>query len=199
MKRCIVFAGINGAGKTTFFHTGLWQREQDNAASVRINPDELLVRAGGDSANPRDQLAAGKEAIRLVEQCIDAGHSFNWETTLSGHFPLKVIRQARDAGFSVELFYIGLASAELASERIAHRVAAGGHDIPAETVRRRWKGSLANFGSALDFTTYACAYDNSVQFTCLAAWTNGMLSWIGPRSGSHQWLLAAMTGESWRS
>ena len=199
MKRCVVFAGINGAGKTTFFHTGLWQRDGEDAPSFRINPDELLVQAGGDAANPRHQLAAGKEAIRLVEDCIDCGRSFNWETTLTGHYPLKAIQRAREAGFAVELFYIGLSSAELANERIAHRVALGGHNIPPETVQRGWEISLAHFGAALDLTTYACAYDNSERFVSLATWSGGTLSWIGPHSGACQWFLNAMSGEAWRS
>ena len=55
---------------------------------------------------------------------------------------------ARAAGFAVELHYIHLPDAEASAERVAARVAAGGHHIPFEDIVRRFQRSRANFVSA---------------------------------------------------
>lgn len=49
----------------------------------------------------------------------------------------------------VHIVFLWLSSAELALERVAERVALGGHDVPAVTVRRRYRAGIQNF-----FTLY---------------------------------------------
>ena len=51
---------------------------------------------------------------------------------------MKTIRMAQNAGYSVTLLYFWLNSPELAVERVKARVEAGGHNIPEETIRRRY-------------------------------------------------------------
>lgn len=45
------------------------------------------------------------------------------------------------------MLFLWLPSAEFALDRVADRVRAGGHDVPAETVRRRYRAGLRNFFS----------------------------------------------------
>ncbi len=52
MKRLYVFAGVNGAGKSTFY---VRQLEDDKIYGLRINSDEL-VREFGDWRNAKDRL-----------------------------------------------------------------------------------------------------------------------------------------------
>lgn len=66
------------------------------------------------------------------------GVSFTQETTLSGQRPARIARQAKDAGYYVRLYYVGISSEAEALKRIANRVAKGGHDIPREDVHRRY-------------------------------------------------------------
>jgi predicted ABC-type ATPase len=40
-----------------------------------------------------------------------------------------------------------LSSADLAVERVAQRVTAGGHNVPEDTVRRRYRAGIRNFFS----------------------------------------------------
>ena len=54
------------------------------------------------------------------------------------------LREAKSAGYVVELVYIWLSSVELALSRVRGRVAQGGHDIPAATVERRYHRGLRN-------------------------------------------------------
>ena len=63
---------------------------------------------------------------------------------------LKTVRMAQNAGYTVTLLYFWLNTPELAIERVRARVEAGGHDIPEETIRRRY-----NVGIYYFFNTYA--------------------------------------------
>lgn len=125
----VVFAGVNGAGKSTFYRTGLWRTEDMPRTMTRVNSDEIVVAQGGDPASSADQLRAGREAVRLIEECLSRRRSFNQETTLTGHAVLRNMSRAREAGYRVVLYYIGVDTAAVALDRIAHRVAVGGHDI----------------------------------------------------------------------
>ena len=51
----------------------------------------------------------------------------------------SLIRRAHSLGYIVELIYVWLCSVALARERVARRVAEGGHDIPSHVVERRKK------------------------------------------------------------
>ena len=52
---------------------------------------------------------------------------------------------AQNAGYSVTLLYFWLNSPELAIERVKARVATGGHNIPEETIRRRYNVGIDYF------------------------------------------------------
>jgi predicted ABC-type ATPase len=67
------------------------------------------------------------------------------------------------AGFFVELRYVGLACFDLNIERVAQRVAKGGHAIDAQTIERRYKTSLANLPIALQWVDEASIWDNSYE------------------------------------
>ena len=195
----VVFAGVNGAGKSTFFHAGLWRQPEMPKSMARVNSDELLREAGGDPLSQADQLAAGKLAVRRIEELLGDRASFNQETTLTGHASLRNIRRAKELGYAVVLHYIGLDSPEKALERVSHRVETGGHPIAEEAVRRRYTASLANLSKALDYCDEAVVWDNTFEFVAVARWTRGVLSWVGSVAQRAPWLLRAMQDETlWR-
>ena len=45
----------------------------------------------------------------------------------------------------VKLFFLRLASPELAIARVRQRVKEGGHNVPEETIRRRFAAGLRNY------------------------------------------------------
>jgi predicted ABC-type ATPase len=71
--------------------------------------------------------------------------SFAFETTLSGRIYARHISVWREQEFIVKLFFLRLASPELAIARVRQRVKAGGHNVPEETIRRRFASGLRNF------------------------------------------------------
>ena len=138
----------------------------------RINLDEI-VRSFGDWRNPEDVGKAGKIAIKMIEDYFAEGVSFNQETTLCGKSIVKNIIRAKDLGYSVELYYIGLDSPEIAKERVRYRVAAGGHGIPEEDIERRYYESLKQLVKVIPLCNTVLLFDNSKVFELIAEYRNG--------------------------
>lgn len=195
----LIFAGVNGAGKSTFYRSDMWRMRGMQGAIPRVNPDELLVAANGDPNSTSNQLKAAREAIRKIDGYIAKQHSFNQETTLCGKLSLKHIRNAKSKGFRIVMYYIGVASPQLAEARIQHRAELGGHFINPATVERRYWASISTFSRALDLCDIAIAIDNSEEFVSIAQWQQGILSWVGNLKHHGAWLMEAINIDNiWR-
>lgn len=115
-----VFAGNNGSGKSTIRNLIVDRL----GVSVNIDPDALA--RGIDRENPdRHKVSAGKEAIKLARDCIRNKRDFTVETTLAGGNVIRQMRVAKENGFEVIMFYVGLGDYRLNIERVAARVRNG--------------------------------------------------------------------------
>lgn len=167
MKRYIIFAGVNGAGKSTFY-----QSIRNVEDMPRVNADEI-VRQNGDWKNVSDIIAAGKIAVKKVAIYLEQGITFNQETTLCGKSIFRNIQKAKEQGYFIELYYVGLDSVELAKERVESRVQMGGHGIPERDIERRYFESLYNVKNILSQCNLAVFYDNTIAFRRIAICKNG--------------------------
>jgi predicted ABC-type ATPase len=70
--------------------------------------------------------------------------NFAFETTLASRTLAPWLAAWQRDGYHVHLLFLWLKSAELAVTRVAERVRLGGHDVPAEVVRRRYAAGLQN-------------------------------------------------------
>lgn len=140
-KRIVIIAGPNGAGKTTFAREFL-PREADCPDFIDA---DMIARALSPFAPEKAALRAGKFMLREMARRVARGESFAIETTLSGKNYAYHIPKWRKAGYSVKLIFLSLPSAAMAMERVAARVAQGGHDVPRETISRRLEAGLRNF------------------------------------------------------
>ena len=155
-KAYTLFAGVNGAGKSTLY------KLLNLDFGVRINLDEIIkARFNGYWNDSAIQTEAGRIAVRLIKDCIDNGKSFNQETTLTGLSILTTIKKAKNRGFKINLYYVGLENVELSINRVATRVRAGGHGIPIDVLRRRYEQSFENLKTILPFCDSVSIYDNS--------------------------------------
>lgn len=137
---CTIIAGPNGAGKTTFAMS--WLPE---AAGCRNFVNADLIAAGLSPLSPeREWLAASRLFLREINQHIHRREDFAFETTLAGRTYLRLIRQLLADDWQVNLYYLWLPSIEMSIARVAERVAHGGHDIPRESIARRYPRSIAN-------------------------------------------------------
>jgi predicted ABC-type ATPase len=88
------------------------------------------------------ECKAARIVLSRVAHFIDSGATFTMETTLSGKAQMHLLRQAHEAGVATSLLYFSARSPEICLERIARRVAEGGHDVPEDVVRRRFVRAL---------------------------------------------------------
>ena len=141
LKKIIIIAGPNGAGKTTFARDFL----PAEAQTLRfINAD--LIAAGLAPFNPETaSFKAGRLMLEEIDECVDAGNSFAFETTLSGLAYLKKIALWQAHGYQVKLWFLSLPNEEIAVSRVARLVMQGGNNITEDVIRRRFKSGLANF------------------------------------------------------
>lgn len=140
-KKIVIIAGPNGAGKTTFAREFL---PFEAKCPVFVNAD--LIAAGLSPFQPEvAAFHAGRLMLEEIALNVTANKSFAFETTLSGLTYSRMIPQWRSVGYVVKLLFLSLASPEEAIARVATRVQQGGHNIPAEVVRRRYAAGLRNF------------------------------------------------------
>ena len=168
MKKYIIFAGVNGAGKST-----LYQTNPQLFDMPRINVDEV-VREFGNWKNAQDVMAAGKISVKRLKNYITEGVSFNQETTLCGKSIFQNIQLAKATGYYIELYYVGVDSAEIAKKRVHQRVLAGGHGIPEQDIEKRYWESLNNLKVALPLCDLLVLYDNTDVFVKIADFENGI-------------------------
>ena len=139
--RCLIIAGPNGDGKTTFAREYL----PNEAACLNfVNAD--LIAAGLARFNPEAAaIRAGRIMLAEIRDHVVARRDFAIETTLSGRAYVRMIPEWREKGYSVELVFLRLGDAGAAICRVAARVVQGGHDIPENVIRRRFEVGWRNF------------------------------------------------------
>jgi len=136
----IVVAGPNGAGKSTsapyFLRDALEVTEFVNADAI----------AGGLSAFSPESvaIAAGRIMLERMRELAADRADFAFETTLAGRGLARFLADLQSKGYHVHVLFLGLESADLAVARVAERVRLGGHDVPVDTVRRRYDQGLRN-------------------------------------------------------
>jgi predicted ABC-type ATPase len=157
-KNLYIISGCNGAGKTTASYTVL---PEVLHCKEFVNADEIA--RGLSPFNPESvAIEAGRLMLQRIEDLLVKEESFSIETTLATKSYINLVRRAHVKGYTVRLLFFWLNSPELALQRIAERVAKGGHNIPEPIVRRRYVAGICNlfrlFMSEVDSWEI---YDNS--------------------------------------
>jgi predicted ABC-type ATPase len=129
-----IVAGPNGAGKTTFVREFLPRYVH---CREFLNAD--LLAAGLSPFDPETAaVAAGRVFLARMKELIRQGRDFGFETTLAGKTYRPILRDLKDKGYRLHLFYLWLPTVDIALARVAHRVEQGGHNIPEAVIRRRF-------------------------------------------------------------
>ena len=160
MKVYAIIAGVNGVGKSSLI-----------GILMQINSTLGMII---DATNTDED-----EAVRRIENCLNSGVNFTQETTLSGVRTLKTVQTAREKGYRINLYYVAVSSAEESLRRIENRVRKGGHDIPAEDVKRRYASRFSDLLKILPYCDTAQFYDNENGFQFVAEYRNGELLPVG--------------------
>ena len=150
MKLYTIIGGVDGCGKSSL--AGILQAERFDLGTV----------LDGDRPS-------------TIDECLEKGISFTQETTLSGARTERTIRRAKDLGYTIRLYYIGLDTVEESLGRIRNRVAKGGHNILREDVERRFSTRFADVLRVLPYCDEARFFDNDNGFVEVAEYRNGEL------------------------
>lgn len=138
MPRLFIISGCNGSGKTTASYSLL--PELLNCGEF-VNSDEFAKSLA--PFNPeKASVAASRYMLLKIRYLFERRQDFCIETTLATRSLLKMIRDAQAEGYFVTILYFWLNTPELAIARVKARVAAGGHNIKEETIRRRYSRGL---------------------------------------------------------
>lgn len=141
MARLYIISGCNGAGKTTASYSLLPEMLD---CREFVNSDEFAK--GLSPFKPENaSIQASRYMLMKIRYLLKKQKDFAVETTLATRTLLKTARMAQDMGYTVTLLYFWLKSPELAIERVRARVEAGGHNIPEETIRRRYHVGIDYF------------------------------------------------------
>ena len=170
MKVYTIIGGVNGTGKSSL--TGMLRTERTDLGIV-VDPDRCTVLCNGD------EYEGGKLAVSQIEHALNEGVNFTQETTLSGGYPKRLCSRAKDAGYYIRLYYVGLDTLEESLHRIENRVAHGGHNIPEKDVRSRFAHRFQDVGKILPYCDEAKFFDNNNGFMHVAEYRNGQLFPIG--------------------
>ena len=138
-KELIIVGGANGVGKTTF--------AAEYASCNRclyLAADSIAAELAPDMPEGV-AMTAGEELMRRIGAALAGRGRVVLESTLAGRTLRHVIRQARDAGFTIAIAYLFLDSPDLCVERVHERVLKGGHRVPEADIRRRFHRSIRNF------------------------------------------------------
>ena len=135
-----IIAGCNGAGKTTASFTIL--PEMLNCKEF-VNADSIA--AGLSPFNPESvAVEAGRLMLSRIHELMIAGVDFAFETTLATRSYVSLVKKAQQVGYKVTLLFIWLDSPQVAIQRVADRVAEGGHNISEDVIVRRYRRGIFN-------------------------------------------------------
>lgn len=135
-----IIAGPNGSGKTTFVKRFLPFYVH---CLNFVNAD--LIASGLAPFSPEGAaVKAGKLMLEEIENYHRQRVDFAFETTLAGRAYLKLLKGMKDEGYKIHIFFLWLQSPELALGRVKERVSMGGHEVPAQTILRRFNRGLYN-------------------------------------------------------
>jgi predicted ABC-type ATPase len=162
--------GPNGAGKSTFYERGL-----EPVTHLPFVNADLIARKrwpGDESAHAYEAAAVAAEAR---EGLVAARLSFAAETVFSHRSKLDLIDRATRAGYLITLHAI-LVPEDLAVLRVSERVRRGGHPVPEEKIRTRWRRLWGHVRAAIEMVEETRIYDNSsatAAFSLVALYRRG--------------------------
>jgi predicted ABC-type ATPase len=158
-----IFAGINGSGKTALY--GVLKDGIDIGERVSIDD---IVKSMGDWRDPLLQIKGARMAMKRLGELIDEGETFHQETTLPGEAIVRFASNARDRGYTIVLYYVGVDSLDIAIDRVHRRVEAGGHGISDSIIIKRFGEMQACLCRLIPYCNEIYFYDNTKSFRQVA-------------------------------
>ncbi len=150
LPEVMVFAGPNGSRKTTI-------KRMARTVGDYINADDIK------RTTLCSDLEAAQKAEELREKMIEERRDFTFETVLSTERNLLLLRKAKEQGYFVRGIYVLTADADINVARVSVRQALGGHGVPEEKIRARYRKALDLIPKLVKVCDILHIYDNTVE------------------------------------
>ena len=148
MPEIIVFAGPNGSGKTTI-------TKMAKIIEPYINADDIKKTVHCSD------MDAAVMAENLREDALKKGIDFTFETVMSTDRNLNLLRRAKEKGYFVRCIYVLTSNPSINVSRVKSREEAGGHGVPEERIRSRYKKALRLIPELVEVCDILHIYDNT--------------------------------------
>ena len=156
-KKLFVIAGPNGSGKSSLVRCA----DLDIANDRIINPDNY-ARGISEVEDESVRYRLALEVCRtLREKLLEAGESFGFETKDSTPEKIDIVRRAKRNGYEFIFLFVCTETPNICIDRIAQRVAAGGHHVSSEVVVSSYICTLTHLQEYIKLADRADIYDNS--------------------------------------
>jgi predicted ABC-type ATPase len=156
VSRLDLVVGPNGAGKSTFVEFVL---AEARPGVPFVNADVIAAERWPD--DPVSHAYEASDAAAVARDALIAqGAPLIAETVASHESKVDLVRRARAAGYHVHVVVVAV-SEEHSVERVRARVDAGGHDVPEDKVRSRWRRLWINVAEMIELADTAEVFDNS--------------------------------------
>ena len=141
----IVIAGPNGSGKSTTAPSLL---KGTLGVTEFVNAD--VIAEGLSAFHPEGAaFHAGRVMLERIHLLAKERVDFAFETTLASRTFAPWIKELKQTGYFFHLVFLWLSNEEFAIARVTERVRMGGHNVPEETISRRYNKGMNTFSSFL--------------------------------------------------
>lgn len=110
---------------------------------------------------PFDSYLASVLADAIRRELLHEGQTFTFETVMSSRDKVDFMKEAKDRGYRVYLYFVATDDPAINLDRVRRRVMQGGHPVPDDKVRKRYGESIELMSEACDVAHRAYIFDNS--------------------------------------
>lgn len=167
----VFLIGANGSGKSTL-------RNYLNLTDIQTNIDpDVLNRIFKVKYTNTFQIESARLALSMYSLAMKSSLNICMESTLlSGNGTMQRIINAKQNGYFLIGYFIGLNDVKINLDRIRKRVASGGHNIEEKTVYKRYHESITNLLQVKNYFDNLHVIDNSythykLQLSCYGSKT----------------------------
>ncbi|HLK28461.1 MAG TPA: zeta toxin family protein [Puia sp.] len=155
-----LLAGPNGSGKTTFYSIALQSNFiEPNLPFINV---DIIVQSLG-KYNEENYVRASEIYRETVKQYLDADADFMIESNLADSRSYEWVSSIKKKGYDVILYYLSTDDVAINIGRVQRRVAEGGHDIPEEIIKSRYKQSHSYLKTKLTLFKEVYLIDNTTD------------------------------------
>ncbi|WP_295095246.1 zeta toxin family protein [Ruminococcus sp.] len=150
MPMVLIFAGPNGSGKSTI-------TKYFDTVGTYTNADDIVAATG--MSNEEAAVFADKKRYEAIE----AKEDFTFETVLSSHYKLDILRKAKENGYFIKCIFVLTNDPIVNVSRVETRVASGGHNVDKDKIISRYYKSLANIKQLIEICDILHVFDNTYE------------------------------------